>query len=206
MSIVGSLSLAHLAYEQFPFLAKKTDRAIGDLIPHVVIRETHKDQLQITDHPIQLGSPVTDHAFKLPAELTIECAWSDSPPAKNLLDAAKNIAGSLKSAASVLTGEASSQSKAMYGLLRGLQDNRVLLDVTTGKRVYTNMLIKSLTVTTESETENILMVTAELREVFIVQAKTASIPTSKESHATPSQTTPPVNAGTKALVPAKVTP
>ena len=202
MTTTGNISLSHLAYAQFPFLAKKTARQIGDLIPHIVIRESHKDELTITEHPIQLGSPIADHAFKRPAELTIECAWSDSPPARNLLDAAQNILSSTRTASSVLTGEASTQSKAAYALLRGLQDNRVLLDVTTGKRIYTNMLLQSLSVVTEADSENILMVTAVLREVFIVQAQTATIPLSRESHALPSQTTPPVNGGTKALTPA----
>ena len=40
-----------------------------------------------------------------------------------------------------------------------MQQERQLLDVTTGKRLYTNMVIRSLDVTTERTSENVLMAT-----------------------------------------------
>jgi len=199
MNIIGNISLAGLAYQQYPFLSKTIQRQIGDLIPHVVIRESHADELEITDHPIQLGAAITDHAYKKPSELTIECGWSDSPPSKNLLESVKTIAGSLSNIGSVLTGAAPSQSRAMYDLLLKLQASRTLLAVTTGKRMYQNMLIKSLSVATEPDTENVLMVTAVLREVFIVSTQTATISVNSGNHANPSQTTPKTNNGAKSL-------
>ena len=199
MSAIGKLSLAYLAHQQFPFLSKKIERKIGDLIPHVVIREEHHDELEITDHPIQMGAPITDHAYKRPSELTIECAWSDSPPAKNLLDSAKNLVSSIKSAGSVLTGQSPSQAKAMYDLLLKLQAGRTLLAVQTGKRLYQNMLIKSIAVTSDAESENILMATVVLREVFIVSPQTATISQNSQNHANGSQTAPAVDSGTKSV-------
>ncbi len=203
MKLVGALSLAGLAYQQFPFLAKTIQRQIGVLMPHVVIREQHKDELQITDHPIQTGSPVSDHAFRLPAEVTIECAWSESPQSKNLLDSAMNIVGSVKNIASVLTGAGQDQSRAIYELLRKMQDTAVLLNVTTGKRVYKNMLLKSLAVTTEPETENVLMVTAVLREVFIVDTNSATLSSNPDNHADKKQTPSLMDKGKQAVTAAK---
>nr|WP_179373858.1 hypothetical protein [Klebsiella pneumoniae] len=44
-----------------------------------------------------------------------------------------------------------------------------MLDVTTGKRLYTNMVIRSLDVTTERTSENVLMATVTLREIITVR-------------------------------------
>ena len=43
--------------------------------------------------------------------------------------------------------------------LLNLQRNRIPFDVTTGKRIYNNMLIKTLEVTTDKSSENVLLAT-----------------------------------------------
>lgn len=57
----------------------RTYRAIGNIIANVTVEERHQDDLEITDHPIEQGAVISDHAFKRPVEVTIECAWSNSP-------------------------------------------------------------------------------------------------------------------------------
>ncbi|MFX9718550.1 phage baseplate protein, partial [Acinetobacter baumannii] len=51
-------------------------RTIGGYVAEVTVREQHSDDLTITTHPVERGAPVTDHAFKMPAQLTIEAGWS----------------------------------------------------------------------------------------------------------------------------------
>lgn len=51
-------------------------RTIGGFIAEVTVREQHSDDLTITTHPVERGAPITDHAFKMPAQLTIEAGWS----------------------------------------------------------------------------------------------------------------------------------
>ncbi|WP_416232225.1 phage baseplate protein, partial [Klebsiella pneumoniae] len=57
--------------------------------------------------------------------------------------------------------------KETYQELLNLQSSRVPLDVVTGKRIYTNMLIRALEVTTDRTSENILSAVLTLREVII---------------------------------------
>lgn len=37
---------------------------IGVLIPSVVVSEKHTDTLEITEHPVEVGAAVADHAYK----------------------------------------------------------------------------------------------------------------------------------------------
>jgi hypothetical protein len=84
----------------------------------------------------------------------------------------------------------------------------VLFDIYTGKRVYKNMLIKSLSQTTNPQSENSLMITAECREVIIVQTQTVAIQADPSKQKNPGATQAPVNTGVQSLGPGEkfVTP
>lgn len=153
----------------------------GGLIPHATLEEIHSDELEITDHPVEQGASITDHAFKRPAEVVIRCAFSDSPPiASGILgqvtgaaaalggSTARKLIGAASTINSLLNGFGPSQINATYAALLGVQNERALMDVYTGKRVYKNMLIKSINVTTDQRSENSLMLTVCCREVLIV--------------------------------------
>lgn len=138
----------------------RPNRSIGGLVLDVTVEETHVDELEICEHPIENGADVVDHAFLLPSGLTIRAGHSDSG------------------------GDPSGDRRSViaYQELRDLQGKRELLQVVTGKRSYENMLIRSLSVTTDKETENVLMVTAELREVLLVSAQAVSVPRSRQKN------------------------
>ena len=63
----------------------KPRRSIGTFAAQVTLEESHSDQLEISDHPVQQGASITDHAYKRPAELTIKCGWSNSPASASAL-------------------------------------------------------------------------------------------------------------------------
>lgn len=194
--------------------------AVGPAQPltaHATIREMHRDDLEITEHPVELGAPVADHAFKRPAEVVIECAWSDSPPGSpGLIGAAMGVAGlkvpivgqaiagvkTIAAAGSLLSGNSPNQARAIYGQLLELQDSRIPFDVYTGKRIYKNMLFKSLAITTDAEHENVLLLTATCKQVIIVSTTTVKVPVNPSAQGLPEKTSPTVNAGSKQLAPA----
>lgn len=151
--------------EQAAFLPK---RQIGDFSATVTITETHADELQITEHPVQQGADIADHAYKKPAEITVECGWNDDD----------------------------APLSETYAKLLELQEKREPFDVITGKRAYKNMLIKSLRVDTDAQSENILRVQFELREVFITALEVVAVP-SREKQAQPQKTQATQNAGKK---------
>lgn len=209
----------------------KPKRFIGPISAQVTIQEVHNDQLEITDHPVEMGAIISDHAFKRPAELIITAAWSNSPSGNgsNALLSAGLAAGvlGLQGANSatiltgavggglggaidqtgagiqaLLTGNSPSQVKAIYQRLLKLQEERIPFDVSTGKRLYTNMLIRSMQVTTDKTSENSLQVVLNLRQVILVSVKPLTQSAPPEAQRFPGSTNPITNFGTKVLGPA----
>lgn len=121
-------------------------RSIGGFTAMCVVEEVGEDTLEITQHPVQQGVAITDHAYMKPAELKIEFAANARPLSET------------------------------YQTLLALQKSATPMDVVTGKRTYQNMLISSIKVTTDRATENILSVVMELREIRIVSIETVEVP------------------------------
>lgn len=142
-------------------------RSIGGLYMDVTVEESHTDELEITEHPVEQGAAVTDHAYLKPAQVTIKAGVSDSTVGK---------AGDIE-------GVGDRRSVQAYQALLDLQGTREPFDVVTGKRVYRNMLIKSLGVTTEKNTENVISFSAELRQVILVSVRAVAIPRRRRKHA-----------------------
>ncbi|MFG1260025.1 hypothetical protein V5F79_22115 [Xanthobacter flavus] len=124
-------------------------RSIGGIVPKVVVEEISRDSLFITAHPVEKGAAISDHAFKMPVEVEMRCAWSDS-------------------------GAYQGYSRAINAALVALQAKRQPFSVVTGKRSYSNMLIAGLEVSTSAATEYALFVRVLLREVIIVSTSTVA--------------------------------
>lgn len=137
-------------------------RTIMGLFADVTIEEKHKDELRITEHPTEVGSPISDHAYKEAPKVTMKIGWSESAGRLNGMVGDTILGGPLG-----LVG--------IYETLQQLQNNMVLLVVSTGKRLYTNMLIKSLGNTTEMSSENALMIDITFKKVIIVQTHEAAV-------------------------------
>lgn len=161
-----------------------TGRSIGGIIPDVVVEEHHTDTMSITDHPVETGAPISDHAFVNPAEVSLHVAWSNS----------KSIANSIVSG-SLFSGTINDVND-VYRQLLALQKSAATFDLVTGKRTYSDMLIKSLAVTTDKDTENALSVTAVLRQVIKAQTVATALALA-DAHASPEDTAAPTSAGTK---------
>lgn len=192
--------------------------AVGPLVARATLREVHRDTLEITDHPIEQGAAISDHAFKRPAEVVIECGWSNTPslpggirgattaliggaiPAAGAALALLDTIGTVKT---LLNGDGVDQVRATYQQLLELQSSRIPFDIYTGKRVYKNMLFRELTTTTDMATENSLLITATCRQVILVATRTISLPINTSAQAAPAKTTPTTDLGQKTL--AKVT-
>ena len=194
--------LSALAQFGLDSIQVRPKRAIGPFTAQVTISETHHDEIQITDHPVEQGAMISDHAFKHPASLTLQVAWSDSPSTPDILGGLLGAAtATVQGVQSLLTGNNVSQSKDVYEKLLKLQVQRVLMDVYTGKRVYQNMLIRSITVPTGKESEFCLVATIELRQVLIATTQTIAVPVSNDRQKEPQATGATVNRGTQNLQP-----
>jgi len=147
-------------------------RSIGGIVAQVTIDEQASDDVQITEHPVEQGAPIADHAFKRPSTVTIRAGWT------------RQYAWDL------------SAESGVYGLLLSWQAALLPFDVATGKRHYTNMLIERLQVTTDNHSEFALMATITCRQVIIVSTSTTSA-ANTASNSDGSQSDPSKSGGEK---------
>jgi hypothetical protein len=156
--------------DDFTALIFGTRRRIGFILPDIVIQEQGRDELTVTQHPVEKGSPISDHAFKVPVRVDMQCGFSDSTK-----------------------GKGTGWSRDAYAALLMLQKLREPFSVTTGKRTYNNMLIKSIAQETDQRTEHSLMVSVGLEEVIIVSTSS----TSASDQASPESTASSTNEGNR---------
>jgi hypothetical protein len=202
MSLIGGLVTAGAQYGLESILVKP-QRSLGGIVAQVTIEEVHTDELEITDHPIEQGAVISDHAFKRPAEIVIKCGWSNSPTVAGLIDGV--VAGAtatVTSVQSLINGTSGEQILDIYNKLLILQESRLPFDVFTGKRIYQNMLFRSLRVDNDKTTDNALMVTASLRQVILVKTSSVAVQAPRAKQPAAPATLAPYSAGNKALQPA----
>lgn len=147
-------------------------RSIGSFTGYVCIEEVGNDELEITEHPVQQGSSITDHAFIKPPELSIQFIY----------------------------GYGETPLSEIYSNLIKLQESREPFSIVTGKRVYNNMLCKSLGVTTDVTSENILSIRGDFRQIIIVSVETTIVP-AKDKQSMPKKTNNTENQGDKKATP-----
>lgn len=181
--IVGTQGSPALPVTQYPQgVVIQPERGIfgedGSIVlAQATVEEKHTDDLEITEHPVELGASITDHAFKRPAEIVIQMAFSNTP---SIISEQDKYADPF-------------DVKKAYQKLLKLQESRTLLHIETGKRRYDNMLIKGLVTTTDNKTENAMFITVLCRQIIIVKTQTVELP--KAVQATPAVTASPVNRG-----------
>lgn len=183
-----------------------------------VLEEMHTDRMEITDHPIEQGANIADHAFKRPAEVQLKFAWSNSPvKSASLVNAALGAAATTGGIGQTVgqavglvqagvglynqykqnQGQLATPSNAAYQFLLYLQSDRAIFDIYTGRRKYANMIIQSLDVVNDWRTENSVFVTVGCKQVILVNTQTVTL--RKKDQANPQATASPQKNGSKTL-------
>lgn len=163
-------------------------RKIGIFVPDVVVSEKHVDALEITEHPVEFGTAINDHAYKRASEVTMECGFAGGGSVLDLVNL---------SSIGLRVGES---PREIYQQLLDLQKSRVPFDVVTGKRTYSNMLIRAIEATTDRTSENVLSCVLTLREVIMSDTQSITV-TDKANMQEGVSTAPVQNTGMKSLVP-----
>lgn len=116
-----------------------------------VLRAEHRRELKTTEHPVQTGAVLTDHAYLLPAKITLEIGMSDAMQ-------------------SYQTGQWSSdpsKSVSAFQTLLNLQKGRALLTLSTRLNTYKNVLIQSISAVESDQTRASLRATVTFVELFV---------------------------------------
>jgi len=176
-------------------------RSIGPFTAQVTIEERHSDEMVITDHPVESGAVISDHAYMLPSVVVIRGGWSDSPSqGGGIGDLLTDVGlGGLSGLTSMTSGEGVGSVREMYQNMLELQRSRIPFEVQTGKRLYQNMLIRRLDTTTDKENENSTVMTIECREILVVKTQVVSVGAPPEDQENPESTQPTSEKGTKQL-------
>jgi hypothetical protein len=148
----------------------RQSRRIQDFTTYMTIEESGEDELVITEHPVQYGSEITDHAYKKTPTLNLRVQFDQVRSGMPLDE--------------------------VYRRMLELQDSRVPFEVVTGRRLYKDMLFKSLTHTTDRATSNVLVISAQLKQIKITNVVTTKVPP-REKQAQPGRTGATENAGQK---------
>lgn len=177
-------------------------RSIGPFTAQVTLEESHNDELVITDHPVETGAVISDHAYMRPAEVMIRCGWSESPGGgqDGIIDGILgDVSGQLSSLTSMISGSSLGQPREMYNNMLELQRSRIPFEIQTGKRIYQNMLLRSLRLRTDKENENVAVMEALCREIMVVSTQVVSVAAPADQQQDPGSTAPVSEKGTKQL-------
>lgn len=157
----------------------KLPRSVATITFDATIEERHEDQWVMTEHPVEVGSTITDHIYKMPCSLDITAVTSMGSPQNKAQD--------------------SSFLKTLYNSLLNL--GGALLPVQTGKRIYQNMAVRSLRVDTDKTSENILSVQVSLQEILLATTTLVTV-TPMSNQSLPQKTAPTINQGPVNTAPA----
>lgn len=131
------------------------------------VRESHGGSTTPTDHPVETGAVVSDHAIDQPDTLELAGMISNTPI----------LALASERSRSVLGGPASSRANDAYEEIVRLRKTKTLVTVETELRTYESMLIVSEAVTREKDTGQILDVVVGFREYRTATVESAPAPT-----------------------------
>lgn len=151
----------------------RTARRIGDIQATITVDEAGSDELEMTQHPVQRGAAITDHAYVKPSTLNIRAMFAESEDAT---------------------------LEEIYQDLLDLQAEREPFEIVTGKRIYTDMLFKTIAVTTDKATDQVLSVQCGFQQVILVDVVLTTVPP-RAKQANPGKTGGTEKAGAKQAKP-----
>lgn len=195
------------------FMHFRTNRKIGNISLPAVYEENHSDTMSLTSHPIQYGSPVSDHVYPQPAKLIITTALSDCVLSNFFQNTLSSWLTQYRSSDVVgdnlfpsTTNDFNTPSRIFYNVFLRMKNLREPVSVITTKRKYDNMIITGIQTKTTLETNYVSELVITMQEVFIARLAYVDIPperqrdnkkTADTSDNGQSQTQPVENDGSK---------
>jgi len=164
----------------FSGLALFSTRNIGGFVADCTISERTRDEMVISQHPVEIGSVISDNAYKLPISLVITAGWSNSTLNINSAMFLGNAALNVLNGGGFSFGDFN-YIKQVYKNFLTMQQNAIPFSVTTGKRQFNNMLIKYIQEMTDEKSENCLILEIGLQEIIMVYSQTVSNPAGTNS-------------------------
>lgn len=164
MNILGLLTRDNHRYFGFSDEDDQGETSDNLIRPDIVISEKHIDSANITSHPVEDGATISDHVFDNSAELRVEMIFGSGGSLIDFFDTSESLDLNLGKSAS-----------EMYQEILNLKAQKEPLIVSTGKRLYKDMLIKTITVETDQKSEYILSIIIDFIQITITTPHKANV-------------------------------
>jgi hypothetical protein len=136
-----------------------------------VITADHRQDATITSFPVQTGAAISDHAYIMPAEITLDIGMSDAMEAyASSTSADVAYAGG----AWTLPGSLTKKSVSAYATMLSWAQNRVLMSLTTRLFTYPNVMVASLAPQENAGTIASLRCRVTFKQIFLANIQTLS--------------------------------
>lgn len=132
------------------------------------ISERYSRRKEITQHPVEEGSDVSDHSRTLPIEITIHGWVSDDPIV---------VLRSLNAEPSVPGGSTDARVLDAWKELNRIMDEESEVKLISGLDDFRNMILKSIDVIRDKDSGRILDATIALQQITIATTEVISVPT-----------------------------
>lgn len=148
---------------------------IGSVVPQLIIEQDMVDDVRPTDHPVEQGAEITDHAVKLPSAVQFRLGWTNSSQAAQ--------------------GDRDYITK-IYSQLLKIEAARQLITISAIRRIYRDMLILHLGVTWDEHTRYALFLRLRARKIILANTSTIIVPP-RAVQSSPERTAPTESMGVK---------
>lgn len=146
---------------------KRSVCTIGDVQVDAEIRTMHGKDGTLTEHPVEAGSPITDHYRVAPPEVEIDAIVSDTPIGDLALPGVATVSAVLSA-----QGGDRTPSQAALEAIAAYFDNAEIITIRTRRTTYENMVLTSFAFTDEASTGNALRFTLRAKQVRLVSTET----------------------------------
>jgi hypothetical protein len=137
---------------------------IGDLVLDAALAHTLQADADVTDHPVEKGSAVTDHYRPKPRQVQVDGIVTDTPVS---LAERRALAGSKV--------KARTRAVDAIALLTRIRDEGQLCTISDSRYLYQNMLLFTLSVPRDPSTGEAARFSAAFREIVVVQTSTVQL-------------------------------
>lgn len=146
---------------------------IDTIVLDVTISESHDGETEVTDHPVETGFDVNDHARPKPDMLTLEGVVSVTPlnRKRRLAVEESGIIDFTSTKLAEPLGDDPGYVQQAYQTLRQLRETGKIITVFTGLRIYDDMIMTRLSIPRDGKTGDALRFSASFKQIKIVSSK-----------------------------------
>lgn len=143
------------------------DPGVGSFEVDILDQETHEWSREITNNPIENGSPVGDHIIRQPEKITISGMISNAP-----------ISGVFTQISNAIDNGFDGNDRVQQAIdqLYAMWESDGLITIYTKNRMYTDMLISNITIPRRVQDGEAVNFTISAQHVRIVSTATTELP------------------------------